>query len=80
MARLFLRSGLAENSVYRGGFGLYPAGVLVYLQPLNSSWTVSRMARNSGLMQGKRGVILGVANNRSLAMKRPAPDISLGKD
>src|SRR5260221_11239950 len=25
------------------------------------------MAQNSGLMQGKRGVILGVANNRSLA-------------
>ena len=26
-----------------------------------------RMAQNSGLMQGKRGVILGVANNRSIA-------------
>ena len=38
------------------------------------------MSEKSGLMQGKRGVILGVANNRSLAMKRPAPDISLGKD
>jgi hypothetical protein len=63
MARLFLRSGLAENSVNRGGFGLYRAGVLVYLQPLNSSWTGSRMAQNSGLMQGKRGVILGVANS-----------------
>src|SRR5712691_8180411 len=25
------------------------------------------MAHNSGLMQGKRGVILGVANNRSIA-------------
>jgi enoyl-[acyl-carrier protein] reductase I len=25
------------------------------------------MPQNSGLMQGKRGVILGVANNRSLA-------------
>ena len=25
------------------------------------------MAENSGLMQGKRGVILGVANNRSIA-------------
>ena len=25
------------------------------------------MAQNSGLMQGKRGVILGVANHRSLA-------------
>jgi len=25
------------------------------------------MAQNSGLMKGKRGVILGVANNRSIA-------------
>jgi enoyl-[acyl-carrier-protein] reductase (NADH) len=25
------------------------------------------MPQNSGLMQGKRGVILGVANNRSIA-------------
>src|SRR5947209_19228952 len=25
------------------------------------------MSQNSGLMQGKRGVILGVANNRSIA-------------
>src|ERR1043165_4981651 len=25
------------------------------------------MAQNSGLMQGKRGVVLGVANNRSIA-------------
>jgi len=32
------------------------------------------MAQNSGLMQGKRGVILGVANNRSIAWasRRPA--------
>src|SRR3954463_5815465 len=27
----------------------------------------SRMSLNTGLMQGKRGVILGVANNRSIA-------------
>src|SRR5207237_9068315 len=27
----------------------------------------SQMSLNSGLMQGKRGVILGVANNRSIA-------------
>src|SRR5882724_2562485 len=27
----------------------------------------NRMSQNSGLMQGKRGVILGVANNRSIA-------------
>ena len=25
------------------------------------------MSQNAGLMQGKRGVILGVANNRSIA-------------
>jgi hypothetical protein len=25
------------------------------------------MSPNSGLMQGKRGVVLGVANNRSIA-------------
>jgi enoyl-[acyl-carrier protein] reductase I len=25
------------------------------------------MAQNSSLMQGKRGVVLGVANNRSIA-------------
>src|SRR5277367_5421227 len=30
------------------------------------------MAQNSGLMQGKRGVILGVANNRSLAWQGDA--------
>ena len=39
------------------------------------------MSQKSGLMHGKRGMILGVANNRSIArvgMKRPdAPDISL---
>ena len=54
------------------------------------------MPQDSGLMQGKRGVILGVANNCSIArgiakvchaagaeigMKRPdAPDISLAKE
>jgi len=38
------------------------------------------VSQKSGLMQGKRGMILGVANNRSIAragMKHPdAPDIS----
>ena len=33
------------------------------------------MTQNAGLMQGKRGVVLGVADNRSFA---EAPDISLG--
>jgi len=35
----------------------------VYLHPLNSSWAGNRMAQHSGLMQGKRGVVLGVANS-----------------
>jgi enoyl-[acyl-carrier-protein] reductase (NADH) len=26
------------------------------------------MAQNPGLMQGKRGIVLGVANNRSIAL------------
>ena len=35
------------------------------------------MPQNSGLMQGKRGVIRGVANNRSIAWGvADAPDIS----
>jgi hypothetical protein len=39
------------------------------------------VSQKAGLMHGKRGMILGVANNRSIAcvgIKRPdAPDISL---
>lgn len=49
--------------------------------------TGNRMTQSSGLMQGKRGVIFGVANNhvdsgyRVVGMKRPAaPDISLAKE
>jgi len=34
--------------------------------PVEFGWK-KRMAQNSGLMQGKRGVVLGVANNRSIA-------------
>src|ERR1700737_1130167 len=49
-----------------GGFGLYRPGRLVYPLILTSS-IGNEMAQNSGLMQGKRGVILGVANNRSIA-------------
>src|SRR3954471_2824966 len=36
-------------------------------RPDRSSSTGNKMAQTSGLMQGKRGVILGVANNRSIA-------------
>jgi enoyl-[acyl-carrier protein] reductase I len=49
-----------------GGLGLYRLQALVYLQTC-ISLIGNRMAQNSGLMQGKRGVILGVANNRSIA-------------
>src|SRR6202022_4404173 len=49
-----------------GGFGLYRPGRLVYPLILTSS-IGNEMSQNSGLMQGKRGVILGVANNRSIA-------------
>jgi enoyl-[acyl-carrier protein] reductase I len=39
----------------------------VYLQTSTQLDWMLEMAQNSGLMQGKRGVILGVANNRSIA-------------
>ncbi len=40
----------------------------MYLQTsMRRSIGISKMSQNSGLMQGKRGVILGVANNRSIA-------------
>jgi enoyl-[acyl-carrier protein] reductase I len=44
----------------------------------------NRMPQDSGLMQGKRGVVLGVANNRSIAWGiakacREAPDVSPAK-
>src|SRR5512146_3306741 len=47
--------------------GLYRARPVVYVQSLIISSMGSRMAQISGLMQGKRGVVLGVANNRSIA-------------
>jgi len=51
--------------------------VLVYLQAPQEARLANRVSQKSGLMQGKRGAILGVANNR-VGMKRPdAPDISL---
>src|SRR5215468_3966694 len=48
-------------------FGLYRDGGLVYLQRSCLTGWVRRMAQNSTLMQGKRGVVLGVANSRSIA-------------
>jgi enoyl-[acyl-carrier protein] reductase I len=57
-----------ENNVNPdGGFGLDRAGVLVYLQALMEARLETKLSQKSGLMQGKRGVILGVANNRSIA-------------
>ena len=57
-----------QNSVNPNrGFGLDRAGVLVYLQAPQGSSIGRRMSQKSGLMRGKRGVILGVANNRSIA-------------
>jgi hypothetical protein len=63
---LFQPSKRSENSVNpEQRFGLDRARVLVYLQALKGSSIGSRMSQKSGLMQGKRGVILGVANNRT---------------
>ena len=50
-----------------GAFGLYRAGALVYPERLNFKRTGHHMVEPTGLMQGKRGVILGLANNRSIA-------------
>ena len=54
----------------------------MYLQAQLGSSIENRMSQKSGLMQGRRGVILGFANNRSIAWGiakacRDAPDISL---
>jgi len=46
---------------------VYRREVLVYPDKGESIRTETGMADHSGLMQGKRGVILGVANNRSIA-------------
>ncbi len=49
----------------------------MYLQAPQEARLANRVSQKSGLMQGKRGAVLGVANNR-VGMKRPdAPDISL---
>src|SRR4029078_7159783 len=45
----------------------FARGVLVYLPDQFNQLDGKPMPQNSGLMQGKRGVILGVANNRSIA-------------
>src|ERR1041384_6161230 len=49
-------------------FGVYRDGMLVYpgCRRIHRK-TGYRMADHSGLMHGKRGLILGVANNRSIA-------------
>ena len=39
----------------------------MYLQALMEARLETKLSQKSGLMQGKRGVILGVANNRSIA-------------
>src|SRR3954452_9505796 len=60
-------SGLFRRRKHRApGIGLYRDEPVVYLQFSTRSME-NRMPQNSGLMQGKRGVILGVANNRSIA-------------
>jgi enoyl-[acyl-carrier protein] reductase I len=46
--------------------GLYRNEPVVYVHSSTRSMGC-RMSQNSGLMQGKRGVVLGVANNRSIA-------------
>ncbi len=38
------------------------------------------MEQQLGLMQGKRGLVIGVANNRSIAKRPDAPDIPLAKE
>jgi enoyl-[acyl-carrier protein] reductase I len=66
LTRLFLPVALAEISINGSGFALYRGRVLVYLH-IGGSWIGTPMSEKSGLMRGKRGVILGVANNRSIA-------------
>jgi hypothetical protein len=67
MTHLFRSLEGAGNSVNPGRIWAFPrwsAGV----PPTSYSSSIEKlMAHNSGLMQGKRGVILGVANNRSIA-------------
>src|SRR5215469_4924327 len=48
-------------------FRLYRRKVLVYPKIKRQLDGLTQMAQHSSLMQGKRGVVLGVANNRSIA-------------
>src|ERR1700716_1997594 len=67
MARLFLCSRSAGNSVNRGRIWAVPRWSAGVPPTPHESSIGNRMPENSGLMQGKRGVILGVANKRSIA-------------
>ena len=58
---------IGNNVSPNGEFGLDRTGVLVYLQVPQEARVETKVSQKSGLMQGKRGVILGVANNRSIA-------------
>src|SRR3982074_3466601 len=66
MRPLFRVLGLRDNSADGGRIWAVPAGS-AGVPPDRSRSIGNRMSQNSGLMQGKRGVILGVANNRSIA-------------
>lgn len=73
---LFQPSRRIENNVnLDGGFGLDRTGVLVYLQIPQGNSIENWMSQKSGLMQGKRGVILGGAtaprNSRKIRCPRP---------
>ena len=64
--RNYSAARVSERQAQPGRFGLYRPGGLVYLQ-IPKHRLENRMSHVKGLMQGKRGVILGVANNRSIA-------------
>jgi len=65
-ARLFRLLGVRRNRPAQGGLGCTGTNGWCTSNAGSSSMG-SRMSQSSGLMQGKRGVILGVANNRSIA-------------
>src|SRR5512138_3480268 len=67
MSELFRPAAFPQTALIACVFGLFRRGVLVYLQTTDECASGMPMSQASGLMQGKRGVILGVANNRSIA-------------
>src|SRR6476646_7835412 len=67
LTRLFRALRLERNSVNPGRNWAVPRWSAGVPPTLYSSAIGNQMPQNSGLMQGKRGVILGVANNRSIA-------------